>query len=91
MPLSDRYVEWFQPIGHELRRGFKPNGTFILRNASSRGAAHTHVLELIQALRARRGGYGPSQRAKASNLATALSDGSAVKHALMGHGISLPA
>jgi hypothetical protein len=55
-----------------------------------RRGAHTYVLVPIQVLRARRGGYGPSQRAKALNLATALSDGSAVKHALMGHGISLP-
>jgi site-specific DNA-methyltransferase (adenine-specific) len=50
----DEYVAWFAPIGDELLRVLKPDGTFIL-NIKERvvaGERHTYVLELIQALRA---------------------------------------
>ena len=49
----DDYVEWFLPIGAELKRILKPSGSFIL-NIKERvvdGERHTYVLELIIALR----------------------------------------
>ena len=49
----DQYVDWFLPIGKELLRVLKPDGTFIL-NIKERvvgGERHTYVLELILALR----------------------------------------
>lgn len=49
----DKYVEWFLPISHELKRVLKPSGSFIL-NIKERvvnGERHTYVLELILALR----------------------------------------
>ncbi len=49
----DRYVEWFVPIGAELRRVLHPEGTFVL-NIKERvvnGERHTYVLDLIKALR----------------------------------------
>lgn len=49
----DKYVEWFLPIGAELKRVLKPTGSFIL-NIKERvvdGERHTYVLELILALR----------------------------------------
>lgn len=49
----DKYVEWFLPIGEELRRVLKPEGTFILniKEKAIDGERHTYVLELILALR----------------------------------------
>ena len=49
----DHYVDWFLPIGKELLRVLKPDGTFVL-NIKERvvdGERHTYVLELILALR----------------------------------------
>lgn len=49
----DKYVEWFLPIGAELKRVLKSDGSFIL-NIKERvvgGQRHTYVLELILALR----------------------------------------
>jgi site-specific DNA-methyltransferase (adenine-specific) len=49
----NHYVDWFLPIGKELLRILKPDGTFIL-NIKERvveGERHTYVLELILALR----------------------------------------
>ena len=49
----NNYVDWFLPIGKELLRVLKPDGTFIL-NIKERvvgGERHTYVLELILALR----------------------------------------
>jgi site-specific DNA-methyltransferase (cytosine-N4-specific) len=49
----DNYVEWFLPIGMELQRVLKPEGTFILniKEKVVDGERHTYVLELILALR----------------------------------------
>ena len=49
----DAYVDWFAPIGDELLRVLKPNGTFVL-NIKERVVdceRHTYVLELILALK----------------------------------------
>ncbi|HEX3561125.1 MAG TPA: site-specific DNA-methyltransferase [Pyrinomonadaceae bacterium] len=49
----DAYVEWFLPVGAELRRVLKDDGSFVL-NIKERvvgGERHTYVLELILALR----------------------------------------
>ena len=49
----NHYVDWFLPIGNELLRVLKPDGTFVL-NIKERvvdGERHTYVLELILALR----------------------------------------
>jgi DNA modification methylase len=49
----DEYVEWFLPIGAELKRVLKPDGTFIL-NIKERvveGERHIYVLELILEMR----------------------------------------
>ena len=50
---SDKYVEWFMPIGEELLRVLKPDGTFILniREKAENGELSTYVLELILALK----------------------------------------
>lgn len=49
----DHYVEWFLPIGEELRRVLKPDGTFILniKETVERGERHPYVIELILAMR----------------------------------------
>lgn len=49
----DDYVEWFLPIGAELLRVLKPDGTFVLniKEKVVNGERHTYVLELILALR----------------------------------------
>jgi hypothetical protein len=49
----DEYVEWFLPIGQELFRVLKPDGTFILniKEKAENGERHTYVIELILALR----------------------------------------
>ena len=49
----DEYVAWFLPIGQELLRVLKPDGTFILniKEKVVNGERHTYVLELIMALR----------------------------------------
>jgi DNA modification methylase len=49
----DKYVEWFLPIGRELLRVLKPDGTFILniKEKAENGERHTYVIELILALR----------------------------------------
>ena len=49
----DDYVDWFLPIGAELLRVLKPNGTFILniKEKVVNGERHTYVLELIMALK----------------------------------------
>src|SRR5256714_14081706 len=49
----DKYVEWFLPVGAELKRVLKDEGSFVL-NIKERvvgGERHTYVLELIIALR----------------------------------------
>ncbi|MFH0774238.1 MAG: site-specific DNA-methyltransferase [bacterium] len=47
------YVDWFFPIGKELLRVLKPNGTFILniKEKAEDGERHTYVIELILKLR----------------------------------------
>ncbi|MGQ9614712.1 DNA-methyltransferase [Chloroflexus sp.] len=49
----DTYVEWFLPIGRELLRILKPDGTFILniKEKVENGERHAYVIELILALR----------------------------------------
>lgn len=49
----DRYVEWFLPISHELRRVLKPEGTFILniKEKTVDGERHTYVIEAILEMR----------------------------------------
>ena len=49
----DDYVNWFLPIGAELLRVLKPDGTFILniKEKVVNGERHTYVLELILALK----------------------------------------
>ena len=49
----DDYVEWFLPIGEELKRVLKPTGTFVLniKEKVTRGERNTYVIELILALR----------------------------------------
>ncbi|MDR0712961.1 MAG: site-specific DNA-methyltransferase [Bacteroidales bacterium] len=49
----DKYVEWFLPVGRELLRVLKPDGTFILniKEKVENGERSTYVLELILALR----------------------------------------
>jgi len=49
----DEYVEWFLPIGQEILRVLKPDGTFILniKEKAENGERHTYVIELILALR----------------------------------------
>ena len=49
----DAYVAWFFPIADELRRVLKPTGTFILniKEPAVGGERHTHVIELILAMR----------------------------------------
>lgn len=50
---SEEYVEWFLPIGKELLRVLKPEGTFVLniKEKVSNGERNTYVLELILELR----------------------------------------
>lgn len=50
---ADNYVEWFLPIGSELLRVLKPDGSFILniKEKAVNGERHTYVLELILALK----------------------------------------
>ena len=45
----DHYVEWFSPIGEQLHRILKPDGSFILniKERAVNGERHTYVLELI--------------------------------------------
>ncbi|GHV03891.1 methyltransferase [Campylobacterota bacterium] len=49
----ERYVDWFLPIGKELLRVLKPDGSFILniKEKADKGERSTYVLELILALR----------------------------------------
>jgi len=49
----DDYVEWFLPIGAELLRVLKPDGTFILniKEKVVNGERHTYVLDLIVEMR----------------------------------------
>jgi len=49
----DEYVNWFLPIGWELRRVLKPTGTFILniKEKVIGGERSTYVMELILAMR----------------------------------------
>lgn len=49
----DKYVEWFLPIGAELKRVLKDDGTFVLniKEKVVKGERHTYVLELIMKLR----------------------------------------
>jgi site-specific DNA-methyltransferase (adenine-specific) len=49
----DKYVEWFLPVGAELKRVLTDDGSFVL-NIKERvvnGERHTYVIELILALR----------------------------------------
>jgi len=52
VPTGD-YVEWFLPIGDELKRVLKDRGSFVLniKEHVVRGERSTHVIELILALR----------------------------------------
>ena len=45
----DQYVEWFSPIGDQLARILKPEGSFILniKERAVNGERQTYVLELI--------------------------------------------
>ena len=47
------YVAWFLPVADELYRVLKPSGTFILniKEPAVSGERHTHVIELILAMR----------------------------------------
>lgn len=49
----EEYVEWFLPIGAELKRVLKPSGSFVLniKERVADGERHTYVMELILALR----------------------------------------
>ncbi len=49
----DDYVEWFAPIGQELLRVLKDDGSFVLniKEKVVDGQRHTYVLELIFALK----------------------------------------
>lgn len=49
----DNYVDWFLPIGAELKRVLKTDGSFILniKEKVVDGERHTYVLELILALK----------------------------------------
>lgn len=49
----DDYVQWFGPIGEQLRRVLKADGTFILniKEKVVEGERHPYVLELILELR----------------------------------------
>jgi len=49
----DQYVEWFLPIGLELKRVLRRDGTFILniKEKTVDGERHTYVIDLIKALR----------------------------------------
>ncbi len=49
----DEYVEWFAPIGEQLLRVLKEDGSFVLniKEKVVDGERHTYVLELILALR----------------------------------------
>ena len=49
----DEYVEWFAPIGLELLRVLKNDGSFVLniKEKVVNGERHTYVLELILALK----------------------------------------
>jgi len=49
----DEYVEWFLPIGEELRRVLKPRGSFVLnvKERVHKGERATYIIELILALR----------------------------------------
>jgi len=49
----DNYVEWFLPVGEELKRVLKPSGSFILnvKERAHNGERATYILELILELR----------------------------------------
>ena len=49
----EEYVEWFLPIGEQLLRVLKPDGTFVLniKEKAENGERHTYVIELVLALR----------------------------------------
>lgn len=49
----DEYVEWFAPIGEQLLRVLKDDGSFVLniKEKVVNGERHTYVLELILALK----------------------------------------
>lgn len=49
----DKYVEWFLPIGAELYRVLRADGSFVLniKEKAVNGERHTYVIELILALK----------------------------------------
>ncbi|MCA1605424.1 MAG: site-specific DNA-methyltransferase, partial [Acidobacteria bacterium] len=49
----DKYVEWFLPIGKQLKRVMKDDGSFVLniKEKAVEGERHTYVIELILALK----------------------------------------
>lgn len=49
----EEYVDWFLPIGEELLRVLKPDGTFVLniKEKAEKGERSTYVIELILAMR----------------------------------------
>lgn len=52
---ADEYCDWLLPISDQLLRVLKPTGTFILniKEPAVNGQRHTHVIELILAMRER--------------------------------------
>ena len=52
---ADEYLDWLLPISDQLLRVLKPTGTFILniKEPAVNGERHTHVIEIILALRER--------------------------------------
>ena len=49
----DKYVDWFLPIGEQLKRVLKDEGSFVLniKEKAVGGERHTYVIELILALK----------------------------------------
>jgi DNA modification methylase len=49
----DKYVEWFLPIGEQLQRVLKDDGSFVLniKEKTVAGERHTYVIELILELK----------------------------------------
>lgn len=49
----DKYVEWFLPIGEQLQRVLKDDGSFVLniKEKAVAGERHTYVIELILELK----------------------------------------
>ena len=50
---ADKYVDWFLPIGHELKRVLKPTGSFMLNIKAhcDEGERNLYVMDLVLALK----------------------------------------